>query len=357
MRDVVYSWALKALMRWRGRRSLVRRALGRRRYLQALPATNDSVRVAVVQCELCLIHHPADYADKMYGLVRRAVEGGAQLVVFPEDTGTHLLGLLPGARRLSPDVSLDDAVSTYGREGLRVVDLFRAVAPAARSVFETTFSTLAAGFGVHIVAGSILLPETDGRLYNIGYLYGPDGRLIGQQRKTHLFPLERKWGLACGLDVDVFETRVGRLAFPVCMDHTFFESARIAYLKGAEILIDPSANPAPYAYYEQMRGVWGRVQENPAYGVLACMVGKVAGFTFGGRSGIYAPLSLTPARDGVLAQASSPDREEIVFSDLDLRALRAFRAENRLDFNHTLYQAYLPGVYHRYQAWLGEKPE
>ncbi len=250
-------------------------------------------------------------------------------------------------------MSLDDAVNAFG-EGVQVADLFRAVAPAARPIFETTFSTLAARFGVHVVAGSILLPETDGRLYNVGYLYGPHGQLVGRQVKAHLFPIEREWGLACGADVRVFQTPVGRLAFPICMDHTFFESARIAYLKGAEILIDPSANPEPYHYYEQMRGVWGRVQENPVYGVLACMVGTVAGFTFGGRSGVYAPLELTPAGDGILAQATSSDREEIVLSTLDMHALRAFRAENRPDFNPSLYRRYLPGAYHRYRAWSNE---
>jgi len=285
----------------------------------------------------------------MYHLTRQAVEAGAHLIVFPEDTGTHLLGLLPGTRQLTPEVSLEDAIGAWG-EGIQVADLFRAVAPAARPIFETTFSILAAGFGVHIVAGSLLLPETDGRLYNVGCLYGPDGRLIGRQRKAHLFPIEQKWGLACGTEVGVFHTPVGRLAFPICMDHTFFESARVAYLQGAEVLIDPSANPEPYDFHEQMRGVWGRVQENPMYGVLACMVGRIAGFTFEGRSAVYAPLALTPERDGILAQAATPDQEEILVCDLDLDALRAFRAEHRPDFNLALYQRYLPEVYHRYRA-------
>lgn len=342
-------------MRWRGRPGLVRHVLKGRAYLKAPPPVGATVRVAAVQCELHLIHRSADYADKMYGLVREAVAGGAQLIVFPEDIGTHLLGLLPGTRQLTADTSLDDAVNVFGGDEVRVADLFRAVAPAARPVFETTFSTLAARFQVHLVAGSILLPEPDNRLYNVGYLYGPDGRLIGRQVKAHLFPIEREWGLACGGDITVFETPVGRLAFPVCMDHTFFESARIAYLKGAEILLDPSANPAPYDYYEQMRGIWSRVQENPVYGVLACMVGRLAGFVFGGRSGIYAPLDLTQGGDGILAEAASYGQEEIVFSDLDLNALRTYRAENRPDLNIALCRRYLPAAYHHYRTLNSER--
>ncbi len=67
------TFLLNGLMRWRGRTGPVRRSLAGRVYPQAPPPTDDTVRVAAVQCELCLIHHPADYADKMYGLVREAV--------------------------------------------------------------------------------------------------------------------------------------------------------------------------------------------------------------------------------------------------------------------------------------------
>ena len=73
-------------------------------------------------------------------------------------------------------------------------------------------------FGVHIVAGSIILPDEAGRLYNVAYLFGPDGRVIGTQRKIHLFHIEQGWGVTPGHQINVFDTSVGKLAFPSWKD-------------------------------------------------------------------------------------------------------------------------------------------
>jgi predicted amidohydrolase len=349
LKDWLIGKALNTLLWWKSRPSLLRRALAGRDFARAPRPTGDTTRVGVVQLELHFITSAAGYAEKMYELTRQAVEGGAQLVIFPEHTGTHLLGLLPGVEELAEGTSMDEAIAQVAGQGIQIADVFKAVTPGARRTYEATFSTLAQGFGVHIVAGSILLPDKRGDLYNVGYFYGPDGQLIGTQRKTHLFIIEQEWGLACHDEIRVFDTPLGAIAFPICMDHTFFEPIRVAWLQGAEIIIDPSANPAPYDYREQMRGVWSRVQESPAYGILCCMVGDLANFTFQGRSGVYAPLEMTPNGDGIIAQAETVDREEILLADLDLAALRRFRQEQKLDFNLALYEKYLPWVYKAYR--------
>lgn len=341
--------ALGVMLWQKSRPSLVRRALAGRDFPRAPRPTGDTLRVGVVQLELHFITSAAGYAEKMYELTRQAVEGGAQLVILPEDTGTHLLGLLPGVEDLAEGAPLDEAIAQMSGQDVQVADVFKAVAPGSRRIYEATFSTLAQGFGVHIVAGSILLPDRRGDLYNVGHFYGPDGRLIGTQKKTHLFIIEQEWGLARHDEIQVFDTPLGMIAFPICMDHTFFEPIRVAWLQGAEVIIDPSANPAPYDYWEQMRGVWGRIQESPAYGILCCMVGDFAGFTFRGRSGVYAPLEMTPNGDGIIAQAGTVDREEVLLADLDLATLRRFRQEQRPDFNLTLYEKYLPRVYEAYR--------
>ena len=341
--------ALNTMLRRKSRPSLVRKALAGRDFPRAPRPTGDTTRVGAVQLEMHFITSAAGYAGKMYELTRQAVEGGAQLVIFPEYTGTHLLGLLPGVEALAEGTPMDEAIAQVAGQGIQVADVFKAVAPGARKIYEATFSTLAQGFGVHILAGSILLPDKRGDLYNVGYFYGPDGQRIGTQRKTHLFIIEQEWGLACHDEIRVFDTPPGAIAFPIGMDHTFFEPIRVAWLQGAEIIIDPSANPAPYDYREQMRGVWSRVQESPAYGILCCMVGGLGHFTFQGRSGVYAPLEMTPSGDGIIAQAETVDREEILLADLDLAALRRFRQEQKLDFNLALYEKYMPRVYKAYR--------
>ncbi|HHW14502.1 MAG TPA: nitrilase, partial [Firmicutes bacterium] len=234
-----------------------------------------------------------------------------------------------------------------GESGLRIADLFRLLTPATRRVFETTFSELARAFGVYIIPGSAVLAEPDGRVRNIAYLFGPHGELIGRQPKVHLLPLEAEWGLSPGDRFSVFATPLGRIALPVCMDMTYFESFRILSQLGAEIVAIPSANPEPWNLWLVLRGLWPRVQESEVYGLLASAVGSFLGLEFTGRSSAFAPLPLTADGTGVVAQAASESGEEILVADLDLEALRRYRrdSEVRAGFNRDLYRHYLPAVY------------
>jgi hypothetical protein len=87
------------------------------------------------------------------------------------------------------------------------------------------------------------------------------------------------------------------------------------------------------------------VQEVHTFGVLCCGVARLAGSVFEGRSGIYAPLALSPAGDGVLVEARTHDREEAIVADLDYEALRSFRCRSPLEYNLELYRRYFPAVY------------
>ena len=119
------------------------------------------------------------------------------------------------------------------------------------------------------------------------------------------------------------------------MDHSFFEPDRIAYLQGAEILIDPSADlNAGYNFWASMRGVWARVQENPAYGVLSSMVGNVLNFHFSGKSGVYGPLDLTPAGDGVWRDGALPPPKDAEPATFGARHDRPGDAGRQLHARH-----------------------
>jgi predicted amidohydrolase len=74
-----------------------------------------------------------------------------------------------------------------------------------------------------------------------------------------------------------------------------------------------------------------------------------------GRSSVYAPVGLLPPGRGVLAQAEADDQEEVVVCELDMAALRAFRAEHAPDFNVALYDKYLPRVYAEHDASVRDR--
>ncbi|WP_366923960.1 nitrilase [Metallumcola ferriviriculae] len=335
--------ALIKYLLWRSRPKRLRRFLAGKEYFPIPSTVGDTVKVAAVQQKLSLISDPLAYAGEMYARVRQAVDMGAQLVVFPEDNTTQLLGMLPG---LSAADNVTEAVGELDPQ-LKVADIFNYLSPVTRQVYYNVFSYLAARFNIHLLGGSIIVCDRRGRTVNQASLFGPDGKILGTQMKLHLLPVEVEWGLSCGEELSVFDTAVGKLAFPICMDATYFETFRIAVSKGAELVIIPAANPDEYNPWKELRGVWPRVQESGVYGIRASMVGEVLGMRLTGRSAIFAPLEITPNQDGILAQAESFDQQEMVISELDYKKLRQYRRQFGFEsyLNKELCKKYLPHLY------------
>jgi predicted amidohydrolase len=350
---------LLAPLAWRSRTRLVQAALDCLPCVRAPVPALPRVRIAVVQFDITLVSSAREFVERVHRRVLEAVTAGASLVIFPEYTSLPLAGLLPGARLLANRLAQGSGGHGSAEAEAGAYDVmamaFRLTARAARRVYLATFSGLASRFQVTLLAGS-LIELVDGRLCNAGYIFGPDGRLLARQVKTHLVPSEVAMGYVTGEEIHVIDTPGGRLAFPICMDHTYFETARIAALRGAGLIIDPAANNAYYNHHAQARGVWNRVQEVQTYGVFCGAVGRVAGVVFEGRSGVYAPLGLTPDGSGILAEAQTFDREEVVLADLDYAALDEYRRHEPLEYNVELYRRYLPEAYARDPRSVAQQP-
>ncbi|MTH95378.1 nitrilase-related carbon-nitrogen hydrolase [Roseibium sp. RKSG952] len=145
----------------------------------------------------------------MEAAVKTASENGAKLILFPE-MGTT--GYVYGSRsEIAPFVDSIPGVTT------------------------AFFEKAAQQYGVYIVVG---MPEVDpstGNYYNSAFLMGPDG-LIGKYRKNNLFLLESEWAAQGNLGVPVFDTPLGKIGIIICYDDYYYQSARLASLKGANIL-------------------------------------------------------------------------------------------------------------------------
>ncbi|GAW91798.1 nitrilase-related carbon-nitrogen hydrolase [Calderihabitans maritimus] len=338
---------------WKTRPALIRQYLDRldkkktKKPIRPATTGDRKVRVAAVQVELRLVEDVREYVKIMYKMVEEAWQQGAQLVAFPEDITLPLIGMLPGINDLSSRGALNEAVETLAGPGVKVADIFNYLSPVTRQVYHTTFSELARRFGAYLMGGSMVVGTAEGKVVNQAWLFNPEGEAVGKQEKAHLLPLEAQWGLSCGDSLRVYSTEVGNVAFPICMDATYFETFRIVAFKGAEIVIIPSANPEEYNFWKALRGIWPRVQESQVYGISSCLVGSIFGYTLTGRSGIFAPIALTPNRDGILAQVEHPDKPGVVVADLDLEALKEERLRHpRLDsINRELCARYLPALY------------
>ena len=345
--DRTREYGLKYLLHWTSRRSAVRSAVSQsslgvrgRRPPEEPP---ESMRVALVQVELSLVDSVDAYVKLMARPLLEAADG-IDLVVYPEDVSTHLLGLLPGFAEVSEADSLEQALEQAAGQGVTMDQVFEFIGPTVRRVYRETFSALARRTRTHIVAGTAILPQ-GGRLYNVAHLFGPDGKLLGTQKKLHLIPLERQWGIEPGENLEIFSTALGKLGMPVCMDATYYEPFRIMEMAGVEVAAVPAANPEEYNVWKVLRGPWARAQEAGMFVLHACMVGRLAGLHLTGRSAVYAPVEMTPDGTGVLGQMQGGDQGGLLVCDLDLKALREFRKDNPRPRNVHLYNRYFPRLY------------
>lgn len=230
--------------------------------------------------------------DKGVAWLERAVkESEAELVVFPETvTTTFVTGL--DANELWDLV--DDVPGRITAE----------IQKAAKSL------------GVHVVWPTYRRGPERGVVYNSSILIGPDGEIVGIYDKTHPFPVERKdcggW-VTVGNRADVYETALGTIGMIICYDGDFPELSRLLAVKGAEVIVRPSALLRSY-------DIWyittcARAYDNHVYMVATNAVGPDAGGSYYfGHSMIVTPIAwrLAQARGG----------EEIVAARLDPDPLR-----------------------------------
>ena len=101
------------------------------------------------------------------------------------------------------------------------------------------FGDLAQNLGVYIVGGSQFKRVGDA-FYNTAHLFTPAGESL-EQRKCHVVPLEKAVATQVGNGLAVFATEKVKVSILICYDLEFPEAARLVTLRGAEIILSPSA--------------------------------------------------------------------------------------------------------------------
>lgn len=289
-------------------------------------ATSDVIALAAVQARIAVEDFRSEDTFKaaVDTLMKQAVEampeGVPRLVVFPEDFGAGLL-LLDGADALEGATGLRGAVASLVRQHFTAVTTrrmrhrvgwVRALAlHKAEDVFRVyrrTFAEAARRYDAHVLAGTVLLPRIQwsedggvqaegGDVFNVAYLFGPDGSVIGSQRKSFLIDLEGSEALdLCAAPVEelaVYDTTLGRIGIAVCLDG--FQKPVIERLRslGVDIFLQPSANPQPWDEEQQrdwLNGSWKAVVEGGlgVYAVNPMLVGELLDIAFEGQSSIIA---------------------------------------------------------------------
>lgn len=182
-------------------------------------------------------------------------------------------------------------------------------------------------YGMYI-AGSMYEDAGNGDYYNALPLIGPDGSILGNYRKTHLFDAPNRTDIPSGImeskkvlaggSLEVYGTNLARMGLSVCSDLRFPEIYREMALNGAEVLICASAFLSPrYDHWDFF--LRARATENQCFVVASGQYGMEpkTGLGFVGRSMIVDPWGV------VIATAS--DDEGVVTAHLDLDLIERVR--------------------------------
>lgn len=182
-----------------------------------------------------------------------------------------------------------------------------------------------------VVTCSLFERRTHGLYHNTAVTFDADGEMVGFYRKMHIpdDPLyyEKFYFTPGDLGFTVAKTKYGTLGIGVCWDQWFPEAARLFALRGAEILLYPTA----IGWIHEEKEEFGAVQHdswettmrahaiaNGIYVGAANRVGSEGGIQFWGASFVADP-------NGRVIQRASHSTEETLIVPCDLAALDAVR--------------------------------
>lgn len=250
------------------------------------------VKLALIQFESCL-GEPEKNRQKAEKQIREAAQKGAELICLPElyTTGYNLD--LIGEK-------LPEMVENL--EGPTV----------------TRLQQLAKELGVLIAAPLGLTLQEGQPPFNSAVLIGDEGEIIGVYSKCHLFETERVY-FQPGQEFPVFDTKLGRIGIMICFDAGFPEAARCLCLKGAEIILCPSA------WRIQDRRMWElnmpqRALENSCYVAAVNRFGHEGSLYMGG-------FSMACGPEGDVIAEITEEKEATLCCTLDGARLAAYRAD------------------------------
>ena len=233
--------------------------------------------------------------------------------------------------------------------------------------YEPLFAELARTYEMTIVAGSAYLPDAAGVMRHRVLVFGPDGTLLGRHDKLALSREDE--GLATAGDVwHVINTPVGRLGILIGEEALYPEAGRVLAYQGADLLVTLAAagDESLAAYIRQ--GAISQAQENRIFALTSFLVGKnylatdeSLDASFVGKSGIYAPLELTPRYTGVLVEMGTSEAEGLLTATLDRELLQKFWANGtepvRQRMPVDLFANYLPALYSSRRTLADAWPE
>jgi len=188
-----------------------------------------------------------------------------------------------------------------------------------------------------VIVAPVFERRAPGVYHNTAAIIDADGKIAGVYRKMHIPDdpayYEKFYFTPGDLGFRAFSTHAGKIATLICWDQWYPEGARLAALNGACIVFYPTAigwHPSEKnSNGEAQRDSWRTIQRSHAIanGIYVAAVNRVGhekpdeggdGLEFWGTSFFCDP-------QGVVLAEGSPDREEILYGEVDLAHLEDVR--------------------------------
>ncbi|MBM7632425.1 GNAT family N-acetyltransferase [Geomicrobium sediminis] len=269
-------------------------------YQRSLPVT-----FAASQYELSPISSFEDFAIHVENDVQIALEHHAQVIVFPELITLQWLSF---------------------KEETIPSKQARAIAEDYEN-YRSLFHTLAVRYNMNIFAGSTFVKD-EGTLKNRAHLFHRNGTVDVQDKLHITIEEERKYGVAPGDELNIFETDFGKVSLMLGYDLQFPEIVRLAVGRGAHWVVVPFAGSTQASALEVERIAKARAIENQIFVVTSSLVGRVPTVShskmYHGVTGIYSPLVSQLSTTGVLIE-SNVSTGDVLVATTDKEVLRRER--------------------------------
>ncbi|MBI5826853.1 MAG: acyltransferase [Deltaproteobacteria bacterium] len=234
---------------------------------------------------------------KAGGLIELAADQGARIITLPQLFNTQWFPYGIDNRNFSLAEKEDGATVTYLR-GLAASKSAVIIAP----IFE----------------------EDNGSYFSTAFVIGCDGGIIGKYRKVHVpqIPLweERAYFKPGDLGFPVFKTPFAAIGVQICWDIFFPEGFRILALKGAQVVLAPTASAYEHSHKKWERAIRAAAHANGIYIMRVNRVGVEDKQEFYGKSFCAGP-------DGEFVEKPSGPSEGVVLADIDLTSIGTVRNE------------------------------
>ena len=277
--------------------------------------------VKVASIQLSFSDNETNNLNNLKTAIIKAAKNGAKIILTPE-----LPSYLYFCKKQNPDhFSLAKSIDESA-----IIKLFKDLAKTYEIVLPASF-----------------FERNGNACYNSIAMIDADGEVLGLYRKSHIpdgIGYQEKYYFSPGSDgFKVWDTRFCKIGVGICWDQWFPEAARVMALKGAEMLLYPTAiGSEPHLPDYDSKDHWQRVMQGHAG---ANMLPVLAANRYGCETNdditakYYGSSFITDNTGAKVAEANR-DSDDILYAEFDLVELQTQR------FHWGLFRDRRPEHYH-----------